>query len=150
MRIIIEVDSNNQTGITTSQSGSEKQPDIIPTSLTNTGINAGIAKISAPDFVSFAENETAASGIDAAMQDMKAGAIDAGAFNSNHVDEGGNTIMSSHQNYLAAAVSSGSAIDAGGAMVAADGTLTSQATAWGASDRSNSLSAGEFSNTEII
>lgn len=151
MRIIIEVDSNNQPEIKTQPAPFNEQQGAVSSSSATAAMDAGFAKISEPEMISFSENDMSTKNMDTSTQGNNAEAIDAGSFNGTQSDQDGNTILSSHQNNLAAALTSGSALDAGGPKLQVDdsgNTTISSETGQNIFDRNNAMSAGEFIHPE--
>jgi len=150
MRIIIELDPNNQQDIKTiSQGYGEQQANLIPMS---SPMDAGTANIPMPEIIPTPVNNTSMENMEMLSKVNGQTGIDAGSFNAGQSDNDSESIMTSHQNDLQMAVSSGSALNAGIAKITGAGInseimgpLDSEADSF---DRSKAMSAGEFMNDQ--
>jgi hypothetical protein len=109
MRIIIEIDSNNQPEI---KKVSSEEP--ATTLLTQSApVDAGVANIPVQENMNLSGYQDSIDDMNIGSNTTNVKSIDAGAYNANRSDSDSTMGLSSHENDLAMAVSSGSALDAG-------------------------------------
>ena len=152
MRIIIELDPNNQQDIKTmSQGYGEQQTNLIRVA---SPMDAGIANMSMPEITSIPGNDTSTGSVEMLSKTNGQSGIDAGSFNAGQSDSDSESIMTSHQNDLQMAVSSGSALNAGIAKITGAGIyaeiMAPLDTGADSFDRSKAMSAGEFMNNQDL
>jgi len=146
MRIIIEIDSNNQTEI---KKVSNEEPGT-PLLTQSAPVDAGVANIPVQENINLSGSQDSIDDMNISSNATNVNSIDAGAYNASRSDSDSTMGLSPHENDLAMAVSSGSALDAGIPALAEPQwveTFSIAETSVGDFDRSNAMSAGEFKNS---